>query len=181
MKSLFLPLLSVLIATSAFASEAVKEIEYRLAAAASMNDDRELGLAMVDLVTLACRGNAEAAAVLGDRYMSGTGEFEQAPGRALTLLRFASQSGKVRSMPGLVLLLSRARASQAEIEEAAKWKKISDALSPGSLEIALASQAFEIARYGRDVAAGYQAAAIWLQKRKLGMSTEDASIDCSAW
>ncbi|MBI6605472.1 hypothetical protein [Pseudomonas sp. S4_EA_1b] len=181
MKVLLLPLITLLMVGSAYADEPISDIEYRLAAAVSMNDERELGLAMADLVGLACGGDAKAAAVLGDRYMSGSAEFEQAPGKALVLLRFASQSGDPRSMPGLVLLLSREGASQAEIEEAAKWKKIGEALLPGRVEMALASQAFEIARNGRDVAPGYQAAAVWIQKRNLGMSTENASIDCSAW
>ncbi|EKF7417582.1 TPA: hypothetical protein MXR76_001995 [Pseudomonas aeruginosa] len=181
MKALLLPLVSLFMVGSAYADEPIYDIEYRLAAAVSMNDERELGLAMADLVGLACGGDAKAAAVLGDRYMSGSAEFDQAPGKALVLLRFASQSGDPRSMPGLVLLLSREGASQAEIEEAAKWKKIGEALLPGRVEMALASQAFEIARNGRDVAPGYQAAAVWIHKRNLGMSTENASIDCSAW
>jgi hypothetical protein len=181
MKLLLLPLLLFPIVVPAFASEGVKELEYRLAAATSMADERQLGLAMVDLVGSACSGNAGAAAALGSRYMTGAGEFEQAPGKALTLLRFASQRGIARAMPDLVLLLSRADSSPAEIEEAAKWRKIGNALSPGSMEMAIAAQAFEIARNGRDATAGYQAAAVWLQKRNLGMSTENASIDCSAW
>ncbi|WP_165678544.1 SEL1-like repeat protein [Metapseudomonas otitidis] len=181
MKQLLLPLITLFMASSAYSNEPLSDVEHRLAAAVSMNDERELGLAMADLVRLACDGNEKAATVLGERYMSGSMEFEQSHSKALVLLRYASHSGDPRAMPGLVLLLSRERASQEEIEEAAMWKKIGEALQPGKVEMSLASQAFEIARNGRDVTQGYQAAAVWIHKRKLGLSNEYASIDCSAW
>ncbi|HGM7876899.1 TPA: hypothetical protein ACKRQV_000229 [Pseudomonas aeruginosa] len=182
MRSLISVLMLLAAAGQAAATEYVKDIQYRLAAATSMRDERDLGLAMVDLIDLACRGDPSAAALLGERYMSGAGEFGAAPGKAKILLRGAAQAGISRAMPGLVLLLSRDGATQPEIQEAAKWRRVGEALSPGTVEMAVASQAFEIARNGRDVTDGYQAAAVWLQKHNLGMvNTKHASIDCRSW
>nr|WP_073675382.1 hypothetical protein [Pseudomonas aeruginosa] len=48
MKALLLPLVSLFMVGSAYADEPIYDIEYRLAAAVSMNDERELGLAMAD-------------------------------------------------------------------------------------------------------------------------------------
>lgn len=176
-------LLHVIAITPAFGSpEVVSDIEYRLAAATSMGDDQQLGLAMADLLNAACSGDADAAALLGVRYLTGAGEFQASPGKAKVLLRAAAEAGRVRAMPGLVLALSRAGSTQAEIEEAAMWLKVGRALAPDSLELAVASQAFEISRGGRDVVSGYQAAAVWLQKRHQQRNRiNHASVDCSAW
>lgn len=159
----------------------VAELEHRLAAAISMDDERELGLAMADLIGRACSGDPKAAVVLGERYMSGAGEFAQDPRKAVSLLRWASEAGEVRAMPPLVILLAREAATQADLEEAAKWERVGRALSSGSVEMEIASQALHIAALGRDLVAGNQAAAVWLQKRKLGVRSEDASIDCRTW
>lgn len=182
MRVLLLLLQFVLVLPALASSETVTDIEYRLAAATSMGDDQELGLAMAELLSYACAGDPDAAALIGERYLTGAGEFEASPGKAKIFLRGAAQAGLWRAMPGLVILLSRDGSTQAEIEEAAKWLKIGRALSHDALELVVASQAFEISRGGRDVAEGYQAAAVWLQKRNQERTSPDhASIDCSSW
>ncbi|WP_133306549.1 hypothetical protein [Pseudomonas sp. LS-2] len=157
----------------------ISSIEADLASAISQHDERAAGVSLAELRSRACAGDPVASASIGRMYLFGNGLLSRDIGKARPFLSAGANGGVPRAASDLAISIISSSAAQGDLEEAAKWVKVSQFID-GEVSAQSAAALLRLAAGQTDLTAGFQAGARWIQLFRTAGGLNEEQNPCAA-